>query len=82
MALIAVECRGCEPIAWSVGDGWTVTVVGGQPFEDTDLSEDWSEFDEGTGEPVMVSEISTGVAVAQVEKGGKGGGKKGKKKKQ
>jgi hypothetical protein len=81
VALIAMECRGCEPIAWSVGDGWTVTVAGGQSFEDVDLSEDWSEFDEGTGEPVMVSEISAGVAVAQVEKGGKGGGKKGKKKK-
>ena len=82
VALVAMECRGCEPIAWSVGDGWTVTLAGGQTFEDVDLSEDWSEFDESTNEPVMVSEISTGVAVQQVPKDGKaGGGKKKKKKK-
>jgi hypothetical protein len=74
--LIAMECRGCEPIAWSVGDGWTVTVTGGQTFEDVDLSEDWSEFDEGTGEPVMVSEVATSVAVQQVPKEKKGGKKK------
>jgi hypothetical protein len=76
--LIAMECRGCEPIAWSVGDGWKVTLPGGQTFEDVDLSEDWTEFDEGTNEPVMVTEISTSVAVQQVPKEKKGGKKKKK----
>jgi hypothetical protein len=76
--LIAMECRGCEPIAWSVGDGWKVTLLGGQTFEDVDLSEDWTEFDEGTNEPVMVTEISTSVAVQQVPKEKKGGKKKKK----
>ena len=45
--LIAMECRGCEPIAWQVGEGWKVTAASGQVFEDVDLSEDWTEFDEG-----------------------------------
>ena len=76
--LIAMECRGCEPIAWSVGDGWKVTLTSGQTFEDVNLSEDWTEFDEGTNEPVMVTEISTSVAVQQVPKDKKGGKKKKK----
>lgn len=78
--LIAMECRGCEPIAWAVGEGWKVTVTSGQVFEDVDLSEDWTEFDEGTGEPVMISEIASSTAVAQIPKDKKGGGKKKKKK--
>ena len=46
-----------------------------------DLSDDWCDVDEGSGEPIMVSEISTAVELTTVKPEGAGGGGKKKKKK-
>ena len=52
-----------------------------QVFEDVDLSDDWCDVDEGSGEPIMVSEISTAVELTTVKpEGAAGGGEKKKKK--
>jgi hypothetical protein len=32
--IIAFECRGCEPIAWSPGEGLVAVSSSGQEFED------------------------------------------------
>lgn len=46
-AIVSLDCRGVEPIAFSPRAGWIVkSTNNGQVFEDVDLSEDdWVEYD-------------------------------------
>ena len=47
--VVCFDCRGCEPIAYTPGDGFVVTAAGGALFEDVDLSDEWTEYDEKAG---------------------------------
>jgi hypothetical protein len=60
-ALCTIECRGCEPVAWQVGDGWTVAALGdgGASWEASFDEEDtFTEFDEVSGVPVTVEALA------------------------
>mmetsp|Transcript_5211 Transcript_5211/g.14939 ORF Transcript_5211/g.14939 Transcript_5211/m.14939 type:complete len:162 (+) Transcript_5211:306-791(+) len=55
--LVAFDCRGLEPIAFQPQDGFIVKAASGTVFEDVDLSDDWSEYDEKASELVSVSDL-------------------------
>lgn len=41
------DCRGIEPVDFSLREGWTAEATSGAKFVDIDLSEgEWSEYDE------------------------------------
>jgi hypothetical protein len=61
-----LECRGCTPTAFVPGDGWDVSSAstGQVVWPAVDLSEagaagvdEWSEYDEASGEPVTVADV-------------------------
>jgi hypothetical protein len=60
--LAALECRGCEPVAFEAGGGWTVHGAGGTAYDDVNLDlDDFAEFDEaancGEGASVAVGRV-------------------------
>ena len=79
VALVAMECRNCEIIAWhpTEDDCFVVVSEGGEEFDDVALDDDWCDVDEA-GEPVQIIDIETTIGVAEKSKK-KGGGKRKKK---
>jgi hypothetical protein len=60
--IVALECRGLDPIEWVLSPGWCCKVADGSAvFTDIDFSqgEDWCEYDENTQSSLMISETST-----------------------
>jgi hypothetical protein len=55
--VVCFECRGCEPTRWTAGDGFVVKAAGGAVFEDADLSEDWTEYDEKLADSCSIMEL-------------------------
>jgi hypothetical protein len=55
--IVGFECRGLEPIAWFPSDGFFVEGTGSHTFQDVDLSDDWADFDEKTGNAVSVMDL-------------------------
>eukprot|EP00882_Tetradesmus_deserticola_P007366 GHRQ01007760.1.p2 GENE.GHRQ01007760.1~~GHRQ01007760.1.p2 ORF type:complete len:163 (+),score=60.18 GHRQ01007760.1:249-737(+) len=55
--VMAFECRGIEPTAFHPEDGFVVTSKGGKVFDDVDLSEDWSEWDEKINESIGIYSV-------------------------
>lgn len=55
--LVGFDCRGLEPISWQPQDGFIVKAASGTVFEDVDLSDDWSEYDEKAKELVSISDL-------------------------
>ncbi|CAN0216261.1 unnamed protein product [Laminaria digitata] len=58
--ILALDCRGLEPIAWHPSTDFSVTSDGGSVYasEDVDLSEgDWTEYCEKSAAPVSIMEI-------------------------
>lgn len=53
--VLQVNVRGGEPVELCLDDQWTVETTSGATFSAVDLAEDWSEFDEGSQVPLMVS---------------------------
>lgn len=40
--VVAFDCRGCEPVKFTIGDGWVVNSPTAE-FQDVDLSDDWAD---------------------------------------
>jgi hypothetical protein len=60
--LAALECRGCEPVAFEAGGGWTIVGAGGTAFDDVNLDlDDFADYDEsangGEGASVAVGRV-------------------------
>ncbi|EAT48118.1 AAEL000847-PA [Aedes aegypti] len=57
--IVAFDCRGVEPVAFSPRSGWIAKATeGGPKFEDIDLSEDdWVEYDQKNNNSVGVYEF-------------------------
>ncbi|RPA90319.1 DUF866-domain-containing protein [Choiromyces venosus 120613-1] len=56
--LIEFECRGCEFVNFRVSGEWVAEgAESGSVFTGVDLSEDWYDYDEKTGEEVCVKEV-------------------------
>ena len=54
-AILALECRGLEPIAWIPSSDFEAETITGKLFPTVDLSEgDWCDFDEDNDMPVSV----------------------------
>ena len=52
----AFECRGCEPVKWTPTTGYVAMSLSDQQFEvEFKDGEDWCEYDEKSGESMMVS---------------------------
>ena len=63
--VVCFECRGCDVLRWrpSEAQGWRVTSAGGAVFEDADLSDEWTEYDEKLGESVSIMGLDSKVEV-------------------
>lgn len=62
--MVCFECRGCDVVRWTPGEGgWTVKAAGGQVFEDADLSEEWTEYDEKVGEGCSIMGLESKIEV-------------------
>ncbi|KAI9012922.1 hypothetical protein BC832DRAFT_270928 [Gaertneriomyces semiglobifer] len=61
--MVQIECRGLEPVAWEVADGWVATAESGATFSDIPLGngEEWAEYDEKGSVPVGIVDIETGI---------------------
>lgn len=56
--LLALECRGLEPVEWHLGPGFKAEAESGKVFEDVDLTEgDWFGFDETTDSSVGIAKV-------------------------
>lgn len=57
--ILEFECRGCEFVDFSPDGDWLVEgAESGTKFKDIDLSEgEWFEYDEKTGEEVLIKDI-------------------------
>lgn len=55
--LVGFDCRGLEPISWQPQDGFIVTASNGAVFEDVDLSDDWSEYEEKAKQVISISDL-------------------------
>ncbi|CAG9467190.1 unnamed protein product [Pedinophyceae sp. YPF-701] len=55
--VVAFECRGLDPIAFHPTNGATIVASSGAAYEDCDISDDWCEVDEKTGECSTVMNI-------------------------
>jgi len=70
--IAAFDCRGLEPISCTIGTGFEVKSTSGTTFtEDVDLSEDWSDYDEKSGESVSITGLTTEFKVLKENKKGK-----------
>jgi hypothetical protein len=58
-ALAELDCRGLEPVEYEPRGDFTVVATSGSRFERVDLSEDWVEYDEKSGESLSITEIET-----------------------
>jgi hypothetical protein len=54
--ILAMECRGIEPVKWYPTGPYRVETEGGATFDDVNLDEgdDWCEYDEKSGESLTV----------------------------
>ncbi|ORZ33171.1 hypothetical protein BCR44DRAFT_49202 [Catenaria anguillulae PL171] len=61
--LVRFECRGIDITKWHPKGGWTVYAGNDSPtkWTDVDLSDDWMEYDEKSGDPVSISDVATDV---------------------
>ena len=66
--VVCFECRGCEPTRWTPGDGFVVKAAGGAVFEDADLSDEWTEYDEKLGESCSIMELQSKLEVLREKK--------------
>eukprot|EP00904_Undaria_pinnatifida_P001206 jgi/Undpi1/11086/HiC_scaffold_30.g13384.m1 len=60
VSVLALDCRGLEPVAWHPSTDFSVTSGGGTVYgsDDVDLSEgDWTEYCEKSAAPVSIMEI-------------------------
>ena len=63
--ILAVECRGLEPIAWYPSLDFQVESTGGTSFKDVDLSDrDWAEFDEEHDLSVSITDVDYKIELA------------------
>lgn len=63
-AVLAVECRGAEPFAWTPSGFYVAETEEGQKFENVDLKDgDWCDFDEEAGVSVGVYNVETKIEV-------------------
>ncbi|CAK4646175.1 hypothetical protein LEN26_015761 [Aphanomyces euteiches] len=67
--VVGFDCRGLEPVAWSPEGGYTITSAGGTAvFQDVDLAEDWSDYDEDGGQAVGIYAIEHKFEVVKEKK--------------
>lgn len=66
--VLTVEARGGEPEELRLDDQWVVISAGGMEFSETDLSDDWCDFDEKAAVPVNLAEISVEFTKARGKK--------------
>mmetsp|Transcript_2374 Transcript_2374/g.6934 ORF Transcript_2374/g.6934 Transcript_2374/m.6934 type:complete len:155 (-) Transcript_2374:230-694(-) len=61
VALLAIECRGLEPVAWLPKPGdFTVTTTGGSVFQEVEFDDGiWAEYDAEADEPVSINELTS-----------------------
>eukprot|EP00249_Psilotum_nudum_P004646 c18151_g1_i1 orf=266-766(+) len=64
--VMCFDCRGIEPVEFSLRDGWSAEGVSGSKFADIDLSEgEFAEYDEKASCPVGITDIEHKFVVAQ-----------------
>jgi outer membrane protease len=64
VSILALECRGVEPIAWHPSLDFAVESTGGTPFANVDLSDrDWAEFDEEHDLSVSITDVEYKIEV-------------------
>jgi hypothetical protein len=64
VALLALECRGCEVKAWKPTGYYKATTSHGTVFEEVDLSSgEWYDVDKETNEPVSITNVQTSIEV-------------------
>jgi len=62
--VLALECRGLEPVAWQPRADFAVTSLGGKRWESVDLSElDWSDYDEDNDMPLSITSLECKIDV-------------------
>ena len=58
--LFAVDCRGCEIVAWHPTGYYSAVSVNGTRFDHVDLSEkEWYDVDTETNEPVSITNVES-----------------------
>ena len=56
--LLAIDCRGLEPIGWQPRSGYTVVSEGGKRFEDIEIEDGaWCDYDDENDLSVGVDEL-------------------------
>ncbi len=58
MPVVVVEVRNGEPVALDVENAWIATATeSGAAFAQCDLTQDWCEYDEGSGQSVSIMAV-------------------------
>jgi len=57
--VVAFECRGLDMERHHPRDGWVVVSTSGKSFTDVDLSDDWCEVDEDTGDCISIMNLQS-----------------------
>lgn len=58
VTLLAVDCRGCEIVAWHPTGFYEAVSTAGTRFDEVDLSEgEWYDVDTETNEPVSITNV-------------------------
>lgn len=56
-AIATLDCRGIEPISWSTGEDWVVYSTSNAMFEKVDITNDWTEYDEESGQAMSIADV-------------------------
>eukprot|EP00026_Physarum_polycephalum_P020886 Phypoly_transcript_23773.p1 GENE.Phypoly_transcript_23773~~Phypoly_transcript_23773.p1 ORF type:complete len:166 (+),score=24.25 Phypoly_transcript_23773:36-533(+) len=75
VAMICFDCRGLDILEYQARDGFIATGESGTVWEEVDLSEDWTEYDEKTKETVEITNITWELSSQAPTKKGKKGKK-------
>jgi hypothetical protein len=64
VAVLALDCRGCEVRAWKPTGFYRAVSAQGTVFDDVDLSTgEWYDVDPETNEPVSITNVRTSIDV-------------------
>jgi hypothetical protein len=62
VVVLALDCRGCEIIAWKPTGFYEAVSTAGTTFGEVDLSEcEWYDVDPETNEPVSITNVVTSI---------------------